>query len=182
MKKASNYDVINHSFVESKKYTFETKKIREELLLNIDKNDIVLNLFSGNSTIGHDRIDLDNQNATCKMDVNDWLDIHKIERYDVIIIDPPFSKDKYNLYGKIFNGNYGKWFIEIKRKASKLLAVGGKMIILGYSAEGMAANWGYNNERLYIYTLGAMRPSFFMSISKKIEDGKEEFRWRNESK
>lgn len=56
----------------------------------VDGNDRVLHLFSGDSKIGQERVDIENKNATtncevgefCKRDNRDW---------DWIVLDPPYA-------------------------------------------------------------------------------------------
>lgn len=180
-KKSSNFENISHFFVESKKYTFEIKVIREYLQsLNLEEKN-VLNLFSGNSKIGNVRVDLDNKNATLNLDVLFYLQNYD-EKFDFIILDPPFSKEKFKLYDKNFNENYALWFTKIKRLAAKKLKLNGHILIFGYSSQGMPANWGFENLTLNIFCNGAERPSYFSTLSKKIEDGKEDFKWRKKLK
>ena len=173
--KASNYTSLNHYFVESNKYTFHTHQIFKRLCgLDLDNS---LNLFSGESLLGDVRVDIQNPKATDIIDAEIYLR-ESNHLFDLIIIDPPFTGKLFEKYNLTEKSNYYKWFTEIKREAGKHLNVGGSIVIFGYSAEGMPANWGYENIELNVYTLGAMRASFFMSISKKIVSGQENFKWR----
>jgi len=67
---------------------------RELLLLGIGLGPYkkVLHLFSGSSTIGDVRVDLDHKNATVKGDVFEWLASPEANRvWSVIVLDPPYE-------------------------------------------------------------------------------------------
>lgn len=81
----------------------------------IKRNSIgrIINLFSGNSKIGHFRIDFNNRNATHNQDVFNWLesltDGFKIFYQQTVIIDAPYNQKFANKYQKL--GNTPKQFI-----------------------------------------------------------------------
>jgi len=64
----------------------------------------VLHLFSGSSSIGEERIDIEHPNATQNMDVRDFI-TEDIRDWDWVILDPPYeissAKSKLKDYGII---------------------------------------------------------------------------------
>lgn len=99
-------------------FTTGVKKIIEDTIYGR-----VLNLFSGVSRIGEERVDFLRPEATINCDVFDY--IQKNRRYwDFVIADPPYAiksaPDKLAIYGSIksFTGNipYQRKMVDFLRK------------------------------------------------------------------
>lgn len=63
-----------------------------------------LNLFSGSSLIGEERIDISHENATLNCDVFEYLDLAP-NTFNTILIDAPYNKkyeEIYNTHGQKF--------------------------------------------------------------------------------
>ena len=128
-------------------YTFEVKKIREwvESRASCGK---VLNLFSGKTklNINEFRVDVDKKEAIADvyMDVYEFLK-NCDERYDTIILDPPYSIRKSMEY---YKGNYTSKF---KLIADECARISDRVISFGYHSTFLGEKRGYELEELCVF-------------------------------
>ena len=73
----------------------------------VEGSDSVLHLFSGDSKLGHERVDIENKNATVNCDVGDFLEADN-RQWEWTVLDPPYA---------------------IKSAESKLVGYGNKMAL-----------------------------------------------------
>jgi len=135
----------------------------------------IINLFSGNSKLGHFRIDFSHNNATHKNDVFKWLELLTLsfKNYflQTVIIDAPYNQRFGDKYQKI--GNTPKQFIIFAnaKKTTKLFQlikekINPQTIII--KSWNYYVPKGYRLEKGYLCYPGGYRKSTLLLILKKI--------------
>jgi hypothetical protein len=81
---------------------------QEITIINRFKKGKTLNLFSGRSLIGNERIDFSCKEATINQDVFEFLKKNDLY-FDTVILDPPYNSNFARIYEKL--GNTPKQFI-----------------------------------------------------------------------
>lgn len=103
-----------------------------------------LNLFAGKTKLKVDEIRNDiNQkiSADFHLDAYDFLNQWQGDKFDTVILDPPYSLRK--AYEK-YDGKYmGSRYTRIKDLIPSVLNVGGRVIALGYNSIGMGIQRGF---------------------------------------
>ena len=128
-------------------YTFEVKKIKE-WVEDRSKGGRVLNLFCGKTklNVNEFRVDIDKKEALADiyMDVYDFVKNCK-DRYDTIILDPPYSIRKSMEY---YKGNYTSKFKLIADECARL---SDRVISFGYHSTFLGEKRGYQLEELCVF-------------------------------
>lgn len=138
------------------KYTFKAPKIHKWVQDHCrDKG--VLNLFAGPTFIGECREirnDMDNSiPALYHMDALDLVrqeikeNLAEYEKYDVIIIDPPYS---YRKSMELYNGHRNSRFKLLLDELPKILRKDGKVVIFGYCASYMGRSRGFKIDEILV--------------------------------
>ena len=146
-------------------YTFEVKKIREwvEDRASCGK---ILNLFSGKTklNVNEFRVDVDTKEAIADvyMDVYDFVK-NCNERYDTIILDPPYSIRKSM---ECYKGNYTSKFKLIADQCSRL---SDRVISFGYHSTFLGKKRGYQLEELCVFGHSGSQHCTIAIIEKKIK-------------
>ena len=113
-----------------KRYTFDSPKIKKW----VENNSVgyVLNLFAGKNklNINEVRNDIDGTMGNeYKMDAYDFVMNWKGQKFDTIILDPPYA---YRKSIEMYNGNYTSKFKLIADQISNILKERGIVISFGY--------------------------------------------------
>ena len=113
-----------------RRYTFESPKIKKW----VEEQSVgrTLNLFAGYTKLDIDEIrnDLDsNAVADYHMDALDFINSWKGDKFDTIILDPPYA---YRKAMEMYNGNYSSRFKQIADNIPSVLKKGGRVISFGY--------------------------------------------------
>jgi len=91
MKRKFEFEVLGMGFNNSSYPGAFTKPVEYIIQSHIEGR--ILHLFSGNSLIGNERIDINNSNATLNCDVRDFIKTDK-RHWDWVILDPPYNITK----------------------------------------------------------------------------------------
>ena len=141
--------MLKQTFIKTnlRAYTFEVKKIKE-WVEDRCKDGKVLNLFSGKTklNINEFRVDIDKKEAIADvyMDVYDFIKNCE-DRYDTIILDPPYSIRKSMEY---YKGNYTSKFKLIADECARL---SDRVISFGYHSTFLGKKRGYELEELCVF-------------------------------
>jgi len=118
-----------------KRYTFESPKIKKWVEDNSKGK--VLNLFAGRTKLNLDEVrnDLDKEmNADYHKDALDFVLEWKGEKFDTIILDPPYS---YRKSMEMYKGNRNSRFKLIADNIENVLKENGIIISFGYHSTFM---------------------------------------------
>jgi len=135
-----------------KRYTFESPKIKKWVEDNSKGK--VLNLFAGRTKLNLDEVrnDLDKEmNADYHKDALDFVLEWKGEKFDTIILDPPYS---YRKSMEMYKGNRNSRFKLIADNLSRLLKEDGIIISFGYHSTFMGNKRGFELKKMCIFAHG----------------------------
>ena len=131
-----------------KRYTFEQPLLKKWVEEHCTGR--VLNLFAGRVKLDADefRVDMDKEMpADWYGDAETFVNTYKGEKFDTIVLDPPYSLRKSR---EKYEGRYIGKFTKIKDNITKILKDGGIVISLGYSSTGMSNLRGFNKTALCV--------------------------------
>lgn len=128
----------------------------------------ILNLFSGRSLIGHERIDYSCNEATKNMDVFEYLT--EPGSFDTVIIDAPYNTWFADKYKKI--GDTPEQFIifasaEKTTRLFTLIEEKIKPAVIIIKSWNYYIPAGYNLEKLFVCYPGGYRKSTMLLIAKR---------------
>lgn len=167
----SNEEIFLHKINVSNKrnnyiggFTIEEERIISEFCI-----DNTLNLFSGNSEIGHWKIDYSSKKADFNCDVFEFLELWEPLKCNTVIIDPPYNQKYADKYQKI--GNTPKQFIifaDVKNtnRLFKLISdINPKRIII--KSWNYYVPIGYYDKGSFLcYAGGYRKPTILMLLEK----------------
>ena len=125
----------------------------------------VLNLYSGSSLIGEERIDIEHPNATKQMNVEDF--IKKDERlWDWVILDPPYAitRTDVKLNGYGIKGSVSANVIMRRLLKDYLQTHADNVLYLDYCAPMIK---GFSREKLWLLLPGGFHNVRVLSWLKK---------------
>lgn len=124
-----------------KRYTFEQPKLKKWVEdWCIGK---VLNLFAGKVKLDVDeiRVDIDKEmNADYYIDVRDFVRNWKSEKFDTIILDPPYT---YRKAKEMYKGYMIGQLPRLKNEIINILNENSRVISLGWDTVGMGKSRGF---------------------------------------
>ncbi len=148
-----------------RRYTFESKKIMNWVLSN--SRGQVLNLFAGKTILGlgEIRVDLDCAlNPDFAVDALDFVTTYKGNKFDTIIIDPPYS---YRKSMELYKGNYSSRFKRLADVIPSILLKNGVVISFGYHSTFLSRTRGFNLYKLCVFAHGGAQHCTIGIIEKK---------------
>lgn len=134
------------------RYTFTVKPIRN--WVEAQCNGRVLNLFAGPTklSVAEIRNDIDpNMVADYHLDAIDFLQQWDGEKFDTIILDPPYS---YRKSMELYNGHKASRFKLVKDSIPMCLKHFGKVITFGYQSVAMGRTRNFDLISLAIFNHG----------------------------
>ena len=134
------------------RYTFKSKSIRDWLESRCYGK--VLNLFAGKTLLNVNEVrnDIDESMvADYHMDALDFVKCWKGNKFDVVILDPPYS---YRKSMEMYNSHRASRFNQIKDLLPKILKRGGKVITFGYHSVSMGKKRGFSQEKILLMSHG----------------------------
>jgi len=137
------------------RYTFKNKKIREWVESQVEGK--VLNLFAGKTKLNCDEVRNDmnpEMPADYHMDALKfvkWWDKNKKEKFNTIVLDPPFS---YRKSMEMYKGYIASPFNQLKSELLEILAPGGLVIVFGYHSNVMGAKRGFKQKHILLISAG----------------------------
>lgn len=135
-----------------RRYTFESPKIKKWVEENSKGK--VLNLFAGRTLLKLDEVrnDIDNEAlAHFHKDAVDFVKEWNGEKFDTIILDPPYA---YRKAMEMYNGNYSSRFKQLADEIPKILKKNGKVISFGYHSTFLGKKRNFKLEKLCVFAHG----------------------------
>ena len=132
-----------------RRYTFESPKIKKW----VEDNSVgfCLNLFAGKTKLDIDEVrnDIDpNMLADFHKDAVDFVKEWKEQRFDTIILDPPYA---YRKAMEMYNGNYTSRFKMLADLIPSILEPNGRVISFGYHSSFMSKKRGFDLSKLCVF-------------------------------
>lgn len=165
--------------VQPGRFSFETTKLREWVESHFHGE--VLNACCGPTKLDYDRIHrndkhqslsvtIDGSRKRIPIDADTYFDVRELaekldKRFEVIIYDPPFSKQQANqTYGLESTADYST---DITAVFDELLKPGGKVLQLGFSSTMFASHPSFETVEVNLFnTLGRM-DDWITTVSEK---------------
>ena len=147
--KTSKLELISTNL---RRYTFESPKIKAWVESNSSGK--CLNLFAGKTKLNIDEVrnDIDeSMNAEYHKDAVDFVTEWRGDKFDTIILDPPYA---YRKAMEMYNDNYSSRFKILADKIPNILNKGGKVISLGYHSTFLSKKRGASLINLCIFAHG----------------------------
>lgn len=148
------------------RYTFKVKNIREWTEKNCEGK--TLNLFAGMTKLNIDEVrnDLDTEAlADYRMDALQFIKEWKGEKFDTILLDPPYA---YRKSMEMYNGIIASPFRQMKDEIPRILKDGGKVITFGYHSVSMGEKRGFKIERICLFSHGGAIHDTIATVEIKI--------------
>jgi len=150
------------------KYTFSIKPIREWVEHECEGK--VLNLFAGQTKLNVDEVrnDIDEtMNAEYHEDAYSFVLNWTGEKFDTIILDPPYS---YRKSMEFYNGNRASPFRKMKDAIPRILRLDGKVITFGYHSISMGKGRGFAVEKVCLFSHGGAIHDTIATVERKISN------------
>lgn len=135
-----------------RRYTFQSPKIKTWVEANSQGR--CLNLFAGKTKLNIDEVrnDIDeSMNAEFHKDAVDFVRDWNGEKFDTIILDPPYA---YRKGMEMYNGNYTSRFKMLADAIPNILKPNGKAITFGYHSTFLSKKRGAELIKLCIFAHG----------------------------
>ena len=146
------------------RYTFQVRNIREWTENNCDGR--TLNLFAGRTKLNIDEVrnDLDPEAlADYRMDAVEFLRTWKGEKFDTVLLDPPYAFRKSM---EMYKGIKCSPFKQMKDEIKNVLKPNGKVITFGYHSNTMGANRGFKVEKIALFSHGGAIHDTIASVER----------------
>ena len=147
------------------KYTFSIKPIREWVERNCEGK--TLNLFAGKTKLNIDEVrnDLDIQALSdYKMDALEFLRTWTGEKFDTILLDPPYA---YRKSMEMYNGIICSPFRQMKDEIQNVINQNGKVITFGYHSNTMGSVRGFYVEKICLFSHGGAIHDTIASVERR---------------
>ena len=134
------------------KYTFKVPKIRKWVEENVEGR--VLNLFSGIIKLNCDEVRNDlreDMDADHHMDAFDFVKSWKGEKFDTILLDPPYA---YRKSMEMYEGAIASSFNKVKNAIPDILNDNGIVITFGYHSNVMGKKRKFKQEHICLMSHG----------------------------
>lgn len=129
----------------------------------------VLNLFAGKVSLSVNEIrnDIDeSMNADYHKDALQFVVEWEGEKFDTILLDPPYS---YRKSMEMYNGNVASPFKKLKDAIPSILSDSGKVITFGYHSVSMGSGRGFIVEKIALFSHGGAIHDTIASVERKIK-------------
>ena len=135
-----------------RRYTFDSPKIKKWVEENSKGK--VLNLFAGKNKLDLDEVRNDkdkSMNANYHKDALNFIREWEGEKFDTIILDPPYS---YRKSMEMYNGNRNSRFKMIADEIPRILKKDGIVISFGYHSTFLGKKRNFELNKLCIFAHG----------------------------
>jgi tRNA G10 N-methylase Trm11 len=153
------------------RYTFSIKPIREWVERNCEGK--TLNLFAGKTKLNIDEVrnDLDTEDAIADfhLDAVEFLRTWQGDKFDTILLDPPYA---YRKSMEFYKGILCSPFKQLKDEIPRVLKVGGKVITFGYHSNTMGSQRGFIVEKICLFSHGGAIHDTIASVERYIKEVK----------
>lgn len=149
------------------KYTFKAPKIRAWVIVHCKGN--VLNLFAGPTMLGVNEVRVDLDKTMKDAIYMDALDFVKLlintNRYDTIVIDPPYS---YRKSMELYKGHRNSRFKQLLDEIPKILKGDGRIITFGYHSSVMGKKRGFKIVEILLISHGGAIHDTIATVEERI--------------
>jgi len=148
------------------RYTFKSKKLRQWVEENVEGR--VLNLFAGQIKLqcNETRNDIDETMlAHYHLDAVDFCRQWSGDKFDTIILDPPYS---YRKSMEKYNGKVMSPFNQLKDEVVRILEPGGIVMTFGYHSVSMGTKRGFEVEQILVISHGGAIHDTIGTIERKM--------------
>ena len=148
------------------RYTFSIAPIRHWVEDNCKGK--VLNLFAGKTKLYVDEIrnDLDEEALSdYKLDAVEFLRTWKGEKFDTVLLDPPYA---YRKSMEMYKGIKCSPFRQLKDEISRILNDNGIVITFGYHSVVMGINRGFKVEKICLFSHGGAIHDTIATIERNL--------------
>ena len=146
------------------RYTFSVKNIREWVECTCEGK--TLNLFAGKTKLNIDEVrnDLDQESiADYRLDALEFLRTWNGERFDTILLDPPYA---YRKSMEMYKGILCSPFKQLKDEIPRILNSDGLVITFGYHSNTMGKNRGFSVEKIGLFSHGGAIHDTIASVER----------------
>lgn len=146
------------------RYTFSVKNIRDWVENNCEGK--TLNLFAGKTKLNIDEIrnDLDIEAlADYRLDALELLRTWQGEKFDTVLLDPPYA---YRKSMEMYKGIRCSPFKQLKDEITRILKPNGIVITFGYHSNAMGKNRGFEVERIALFSHGGAIHDTIASVER----------------
>lgn len=146
------------------RYTFKVKNIREWVERTVEGK--TLNLFSGYTKLNIDEVrnDLDSEALSdYKLDALEFVRTWEGERFNTILLDPPYAFRKSM---EMYKGIRCSPFKQMKDELPRILHPGGLIITFGYHSNTMGSGRGFSVERIGLFSHGGAIHDTIASVER----------------
>jgi hypothetical protein len=146
------------------RWTFSIKPIREWTEKTCEGK--TLNLFAGRTKLNIDEIrnDLDDEAlADYQKDALQFVKEWDGERFDTILLDPPYA---YRKSMEMYKGIKASPFRQLKDEIPRILKPNGIVITFGYHSNTMGKNRGFEVERIALFSHGGAIHDTIASVER----------------
>jgi len=150
------------------RYTFDSPKIKQ--WVESKCNNKVLNLFAGKNKLNADEVrnDIDEAMvAEYHKDALDFVREWKGEKFDTVVLDPPYA---YRKAMEMYNGNYSSRFKQIADELPNLLNENGTVISFGYHSTFLGKKRGFKLKELCVFAHGGAQHCTIAIIEEREGD------------
>ena len=148
------------------KWTFSVTPIREWVEKTCEGR--TLNLFAGRTKLNIDEVrnDLDSEAfADYRMDAVEFLRTWHGEKFDTVLLDPPYAFRKSM---EMYKGIKCSPFKQMKDEIKNVLKEGGKVITFGYHSNTMGTNRGFKVEKIALFSHGGAIHDTIASVERYV--------------
>jgi len=156
------------------RWTFQTKKVRDELLGWLDGR--VLNAFAGKTQLadyknGIEEITNDlnpERDADYHVDAAELGEIFDENSFDVVVLDPPFDQTQSD---ELYDGLHARDMGEIRRTVAPLVKPGGRIVEFGWDMWGASDYfdlWVREHKRFFRRAMPGRHP-ILMTVDRKTQ-------------
>jgi len=157
---------FQHMKSQAAKYTFKDKKVRLWVERHVEGR--VLNLFAGKTLLNCNeyRNDIrEEMPADCHKDALEFVKTWTGDKFNTIILDPPFSARKSR---EKYRGAMASPLRILKDSLINILALRGIVITFGYHSISMGKYRGFQVERILIISHGGSQHDTIATIERRI--------------
>lgn len=148
-------------------FTFKVRPIREWVEANCVGR--TLNLFAGLTKLNIDEVRNDfniEMNAEYHLDAVEFLRTWQGEKFDTVLLDPPYS---YRKSMEFYKGVKCSPFKQLKDEVLNVIKPQGRVITFGYHSVVMGKNRGFEVEKICLFSHGGAIHDTIATIEKHIK-------------
>jgi len=167
---------MNRIWAMPNKWTFTIKPIRELLQEEVDLTSLSVDPFCGENSMATVKNDINPEikEAQFHQDALEFLKEQPSNKYDVVLLDPPYSNrqvsEHYKAVGRKVTGWHTSsgWSKTIKDEASRILKQGGKVICFGWNSMGLGKGRGFEMTRVLLVPHGGSKNDTIITVETKL--------------